>query len=1150
MGAATLAVFLSEMRTARRLARTWVLGVLAVGTTLTGYAFFAQLHSEMSSFLPSAVTSPRFLVGAYGGYLLWLLMGATVFLSFDLGNREQRERISDVLDSRPVSNIQLLAGRLAGVVATIAVAMAAAFALIQGIGTLGQALDWSVRSTIEPVSLAVFLLVDAVPALVFWGAAVFLVATALRNRLAVVVVAFAVLGSGIWSLSYAPAWLLETVALAPDRLVSDLVTSVPNAATFVQRGAVVVVAAALLVFAAACLRRPDAVSHGRYLVVGAMLLVGGAVGIAAVIGNAHADVAKRSQWRAGQESVAGTALDIRSLTGEVRIDPGDALHIDVSLAVAMADTAGSLSFHFNPGMETREVLIGGQPVRFLHRDGLLRAELDAATGEEVTVTVRATGIPDPDFAYLDGAIDPRTAVGANALRNLGTAASLFDRRYVALMPGVHWLPGRVVNGPSPRDFLTVDLVVQAPEGWLVAGPGRRESLGAGRFRFAPKPPVPQVALLAAQFERFAANLGRTELELLLSPHHTRPVHHFTDSLGDITQALERIVADAAALGLAYPYDALSMVEVPARLRGYGGGWQMPSTLALPGVLLLRERGFPTAHFYETTSPDESFPDDKVERLELFFEEDRSGADPYAGLARNLFLHQTAVRGHGAVALEYVCQALVARLLDDDTGYFSAHIYASSPSVQSLLAEAFTSAFVGGSGSATGEIFGASRPPSVWQRALGTALVELDGVAPGLAASPDGDASGKCSPPPASDMRPECQHSAPAGHLAVNILTMKGDAAARTLLDGLGRQATARLLAELRERYRGTSFTVADFEAVARELGADLPALLGDWLHDASLPGFITSAVTTARLADGDDGKPRYQLRLDIYNGEGVPGLLRLRYRLAGADAPTRESDPIRVPADSSVEVGLVTPEPVRELWVTPYLSLNRREFPVRVPEPDTVTTTDAAPLVNARPSPWRPAVDTGIVVDDLDAGFSATPSEIDAAYDNDAGLPVYQRLDPVLEAHWSRQEQPTSWGRYRHTIARVTPGQGDRVATFATVLPSAGRWRIDYHVPDLAARHPTQEQSPFRLTANLEFTSGRSQGPPLGTYDMKLVSGGTEQPVEFDASATDPGWTTLGRFDLDAGPVSLVVTNRTDGRTVVADAVRWLADDAKRPPTR
>lgn len=1110
-GASTLAVFLSEVRTARRLARTWVLGVLAVGTTLIGYVFFAQLHSQTSSFLPSAVTSPRFLVGAYGGYLLWLLMGATVFLSFDLGNREQRERINDVVDSRPVSNIQLLAGRLVGVIATLAVPMLGAFVLIQGIGALGQALDWPVRSTIEPVSLAVFLLADALPALLFWGAAVFLLATALRNRLAVVVVAFALLALGIWSLAQAPAWLLATVALAPDRLVSDLVTSVPNAATFLQRGAVAVAAVALLAFASACLRRPDAVSRARYVVVGTVLLGGGAAGIAGVVGQAHAELAKRSQWRASQESAVGVALDIRSVTGEVRIEPGDALHVDVSLAVAVADVSDGLSLRFNPGMATHEVLIDGQPAIFSHRDGLLRADLPSRTDGAVTVTVRATGIPDPDFAYLDAAIDPRNAPGSSPLRDLGTAASLFDRRYVALMPAVHWLPGSLANEKWPRDFYTVDLVVEAPDGWLIAGPGRRKSLGDGRFRFTPKAQVPQVALLASRFERFATTIRDTELELLLSPRHTAPVHYFTDSVNDITDALDRIVQNAAALGMPYPYDALSLVEVPARLRGYGGGWQMPSTLAPPGVLLLRERGFPTAHFYATTSPNESFPEDEVERLEMFLKGDRSGADPFAGLARNLFLHQTGARGNGAVALEYLCHALVARLLGDAESYFSAHIYASSPSVQSLLADAFTSAFAGGSGSASAELFGASRPPSVWDRALGTALLDLDGKDPSQ---------------------------------AVNVLTMKGDAAARTILDGLGRQATARLLAELRERYRGRSFTAADFERLALELGADLPALLGDWLDDAALPGFIASAVTTARLADGEDSRPRYQARLHIFNGEGVPGLLRLRYRLANADAPARESDPVRVPAHSAVEVGLVTPEPIHELWVAPYLSLNRHEFPVRVPGPDRATAVDAAPLVNAGPSSWRPAADVGIVVDDLDAGFSATVPGVDAAFDVDQGLPVYQRLDPVLEAHWSRQEQPTSWGRYRHTIARVTPGQGDRAATFSALLPSAGRWRVDYHLPDLAARYTTRSRSPFRLTAELEFTSGGGPGPQLGTYDVTLANGGRSQEVEFDASATDPGWTTLGRFDLDAGPVSLVVTNRTDGRTVVADAVRWLADDA------
>lgn len=247
----------------------------------------------------------------------------------------------------------------------------------------------------------------------------------------------------------------------------------------------------------------------------------------------------------------------------------------------------------------------------------------------------------------------------------------------------------------------------------------------------------------------------------------------------------------------------------------------------------------------------------------------------------------------------------------------------------------------------------------------------------------------------------------------------------------------------------------------------------------------------------------------------------------------------------------MTQAPVRELWVAPYLSLNRHEFPLRVPEPDANTITDAEPLVGARPSTWRPVSGSGIVVDDLDPGFAATAppgmasSHTGGGFDTDEGLPVYQRADPVLEAHWSRHEQPTAWGRYRRTVARVTPGEGNRAAAFSTVLPEAGRWRVDYHLPDLDVGYSTRTQSPFQLTADVEFTSPGNQGSQLGSYDMRISSGGSVHPVEFDASAAEPGWTTLGRFDLAAGEASLVVTNRTDGRTVIADAVRWVRDTAR-----
>ena len=241
---------------------------------------------------------------------------------------------------------------------------------------------------------------------------------------------------------------------------------------------------------------------------------------------------------------------------------------------------------------------------------------------------------------------------------------------------------------------------------------------------------------------------------------------------------------------------------------------------------------------------------------MFFKEDRSGADPFAGLARNLFLLQTGARGNGAVALDYVCHALVARLLGDAESYFSAHIYASSPSVESLLADAFTSAFAGGSGSASAEVFGAVRPPSVWDQALGTALVELDGT--------QGDAPARQDP-----------------GQAVNVLTMKGDAVARTLLDGLGRQAAARLLAELRKRYQRSVLHRRGFRSAWL---SNLAPICLPWLATGCTKQHCRASSPprrpTGRLADGDDGKPRYQVRLDIFNGEGRAGACcALRYRL-------------------------------------------------------------------------------------------------------------------------------------------------------------------------------------------------------------------------------------------------------------------------------
>ena len=51
------------------------------------------------------------------------------------------------------------------------------------------------------------------------------------------------------------------------------------------------------------------------------------------------------------------------------------------------------------------------------------------------MTLRAAGVPDERFAYLDSAVDWRRRPPTNHLPLLGTESALFDHRFVALMPG-------------------------------------------------------------------------------------------------------------------------------------------------------------------------------------------------------------------------------------------------------------------------------------------------------------------------------------------------------------------------------------------------------------------------------------------------------------------------------------------------------------------------------------------------------------------------------------------------------------------------------------------------------------------------------------------------------------------------------------------
>ena len=255
--------------------------------------------------------------------------------------------------------------------------------------------------------------------------------------------------------------------------------------------------------------------------------------------------------------------------------------------------------------------------------------------------------------------------------------------------------------------------------------------------------------------------------------------------GEIEEWLTEHLQSADELGLTYPYDGLTLVEVPLNLRGYAGGWRMDSTLAQPAMILLRESSFPTARFDLRYGDAEEFQDQegglgRAQRdgLLRFFESDFNGGNPFLAASRSFFGYQTAGSGPEGVPLDYVWENLTSELVTERRGFFSVHFFDQDFGQEFVAAgEAMRDTNRVSDDYSDVLVHNIISTNKVWDTVVDVSLLELD---------PDED--------------PE---------RAINVLSLKGGAMAQSMLDDLGHEKTGQFLAALREDHEGGLYTRDD-----------------------------------------------------------------------------------------------------------------------------------------------------------------------------------------------------------------------------------------------------------------------------------------------------------------------------------------------------
>jgi len=1144
----------AEMRSCTRIVRTWLLIALASSVCILQWINLANTYVRDSLDSPIAgVMGPRFLIIQLAQPIVLLFAFGIVFLAFDVRTRDVRDRMIEVVDARPVTNFELLAGRLLGTLLPFLVPAVLIVLAILFHGWLAPLFGWELGAVVEPVSVLAFLAWGIVPNLLLWGSLTILLSVILKSR---ALVAFSVLGiMVIYAMLHnaMPLYLktgLSTTYVGRTFLASDITPQFVSWDILLNRTGVSILASAFLLLGA-CLYPRLINSDARPLWIGAGIsafLVGvltiGGLGYAKML-----DLQRVEHWAAvHKEHQSHHHTDIDSIRGSVEIRPGRSIKLDLTLVMApqlQSDTTmDAWLFSLNPGYRLDHIAVDDEVLSdddYDFKDGILRIPTTEGENTDGTVRLVAQGIPRPLFAYLDSALDWKTKepTQANRISVLGQRPYVFHRHFVALLSGVSWFPtsgaayGRHVFETHKRDFFDLDLEVVVPDEWIVAGPGTRQRVDSPetRFRFNPSQPVPEFALIAAKFERRAFETRDIEFELLLSRRHTKNLSALESAVPALKEWVAKQIDSLKEDGLSYPFGTLSFVEVPTQLRVYGGGWKMGSEYSPPGIHMIRESGFPIAQFERAkTKAEEEFGDYLegmgnylFEYVKNYFQNDLHGGSPMISLGEQFLGYQVTPHGKGATALHAFVNELAANVISEGEGLFSIYLVLDDDVVLQTTAdpnEWFSRNFI--------ELTrgGQINRSHIWEPALRTALADLD-----------------------FETQPKA---------AGDVILLKSHAISWTVRELVPEQRINAFLGRLISEYRGRNYSPENFFKIARDMGIDFDMLVGDWLHSTELPGFVVHEPKFEWVREGEYGAYEFQTSVMIRNDEPVPGAVGIEYWLR--DSHTTEelwADTVHFPAHTALRVALRTAKPVESLTLHPHLALNRTRYYYHPPN-----TRDALPRGLASPYveeyDWTPVEDDSIIVDDLSAGFTIlngrehqpTPEkpslfeyilfrEPNLFNPNlDHGLPSLRKaLDFARRGEyslWFRESERTSHGTYYRTYASNPMGTKDSQPQFVAKLPSTGRWLIDFHVPSIG-----RERYPTGWTVAFGFASSyREERRDLGIHRFEINLGNTTELSELNLSEAPTGWNQLGIFETSSQEVSVTLVEVTDG-VAIADAVRW-----------
>lgn len=1030
-----------------------------------------------------------------------------IFLASDFLKRDKKLDTTEVIYMRPMTNGEYVIGKTIGnlVVFIVLNLVILAIALLFNLITQNTEVNW--------IAYLYYFLVISVPTLVFIMGLSFLVMSLIRNQAVTFVVLLGYVAISLFYLQDKFYYLFDYMAFNIPLTFSDFVGFGNLPTILIHRGMYLSLGVAFIFYTILLLRRLPHSENMRIfsLIFGTLALGGGLF-----LGSRHVGAfLKDQELREKMIALNDQFLDTKQLTVtayNIQLDHnGETISCLAKLkAYNNSDKPiNTVLFSLNPGLQLEQIIANGKKQSFKRNLALVEIEnMQVNPRETVELIFSYFGKINEAACFLDIDDGTRREAYRNFMYQIDKRYAFITPRYVLLTREANWYPipgvgfGEKNKQWVARQFSDYRLEVTTHNGLVAVSQGEVEEKG-NQFIFTNSHAQSQISVAIGNYGKKHQEVDGLDFYIYYQKGHD----YFSEFFEEIKDTIPSIVTEALQdferdVDLYYPFERFSLVEVPVQFYSYERILTGAREQIQPEMILYPEKGLlvDEADFYgrlnqrrrwgrgedENLTPEEK----KIRVLQNFlatFTQEQGRPD--------------FNRSQGELQVEETENAFYAFPLFYNYAFY---IRSERWPVTDRVFEAYKK-------KAT------DNPRMGWMRDLQGMSEDEQGNLALLTQSFE-----------------EILNDPEQKQIVDNVIQQKGQALFSIIKTKAEEDAFEDFLYSYLNNVKFSASTIEDFnDAIQEEFSIDLIPYMENWFSSTELPAFLIGHVDAVNVLDGDQLKT--MVKFKISNTENVEGIISADFRLGGGPggrfggmggAPETISKLVHLDGKQTKQVSFLLNGTPRGLSIN---TLTSKNIPseIRLPLDDIEEDKKAVPYegIQVVDVPVRIAEDNEIILDNEDSGFEVKGEDETSLLRR---LLIKEEENKTKYSGFSGWRPPRNWtltthsdfyGAYIRSAYYLRSGEGNKVATWNVPIQDAGYYDV------------------YAYVYKDERRRGRDND---GEYHYIVHHDDGDEEALVDLKTAEDGWNHLGAYYFSPDTAMIQLTNQSDARMVIADAVKLV----------